>query len=104
MRKIAKLLLKIASFIYPKIDQLLLERFLFIVFPGRNFHTLIGDNVFDKQIVFKVLKDKFGKPTGYYVIAVYDYPQNIVRIQAIRKEEIEQRDFIDKKLFYDIVE
>lgn len=104
MRFIGKLLLKIASFIYPKIDELLLEKFLLILFPGRNFHTLVGDNVFDKQIVFKVLKDRFGKPAGYYVIAVYDYPENIIRIQAIRKGEIESKDFISKKLFYDIVE
>lgn len=100
-RWIVKICLKILAWFYPKIDELLLKRFILVVFPGDNFGTLIGNNFFDRQIVFKVIKDKFRKLDNYYVIAVYYHESNKVVIQGIEKERVDSND-ITRKVFNDL--
>jgi hypothetical protein len=89
MKLLSKILLKIAAFLYPRFDELLLERLSMIMFPGKNFNILINDTqIFDQRIVFKLIKPYVNRLEKYYIIAVYYPDAHRINIEAIKKEDI----------------
>ncbi len=97
IRWFVKLWIKILSLLYPRLDEILLERFILLLFPGRNFGNLVKDEYFNRQIVFKAIKDKISRLEDFYVIALYYHEEGRVIIQAVRKEEVQRR--LDRDVF-----